>query len=312
MSGLKSFLTPGWVLTAVIIILFAYLAFTVLAPWQLGKNERTQARNHQLEEAFHSTPQPLDQLLTPTAPPTVTDDKEWARAKMTGRYLPDQEVILRNRPVNSAPAFQLLTPFKTDRGTIIVVNRGFVEPKEGAQLPPIPAAPQGEVTVDGFLRPDEPHPVDREPLNADGAVQVYGINAQQIGEAIDQPQLVRGFLQLDADQPGVANPIPLPQLSSGPYLSYGIQWIASAFWRPWDWRISSELRSVSVAVFEKRTCCGKGLTTPPCPAMALIPTEATTRRTTALPAPRHILRALPKPPTTTTPRTPPTTTVMKR
>ena len=43
---------------------------------------------------------------------------------------------------------------------------------------------------------------------------------------------MRGFLQLDADQPGVANPIPLPQLSSGPYLSYGIQWIAFGILAP--------------------------------------------------------------------------------
>ena len=32
MSRIRQFLTPGWVLTAVLAIGFAYLAFTVLAP----------------------------------------------------------------------------------------------------------------------------------------------------------------------------------------------------------------------------------------------------------------------------------------
>ena len=35
----KTFLTPGWVFTAAAVLIFAYFAFTVLAPWQLHKNE---------------------------------------------------------------------------------------------------------------------------------------------------------------------------------------------------------------------------------------------------------------------------------
>ncbi len=34
----KTFLKPGWVFTAAAVLIFAYFAFTVLAPWQLHKN----------------------------------------------------------------------------------------------------------------------------------------------------------------------------------------------------------------------------------------------------------------------------------
>jgi cytochrome oxidase assembly protein ShyY1 len=35
-----------------------------------------------------------------------------------------------------------------------------------------------------------------------------------------------GYLQLEKDAPGVLGPLPLPELDSGPFLSYALQWIA--------------------------------------------------------------------------------------
>ena len=37
-------LRPQWLALYVVVIAFAYLCFTVLAPWQLGKNTKTSAR----------------------------------------------------------------------------------------------------------------------------------------------------------------------------------------------------------------------------------------------------------------------------
>ncbi|MEE2035232.1 hypothetical protein Q8814_24520, partial [Rhodococcus sp. CC-R104] len=37
---------------------------------------------------------------------------------------------------------------------------------------------------------------------------------------------------LDADQPGGFGTIPLPQLDAGPYLSYGLQWLAFGIMAP--------------------------------------------------------------------------------
>jgi cytochrome oxidase assembly protein ShyY1 len=35
-----------------------------------------------------------------------------------------------------------------------------------------------------------------------------------------------GYFQLDQNQPGVLGALPLPQLDSGPFFSYALQWIA--------------------------------------------------------------------------------------
>ena len=37
-----------WLALYVVVIAFAYLCFTVLAPWQLGKNTKTSRENDQI------------------------------------------------------------------------------------------------------------------------------------------------------------------------------------------------------------------------------------------------------------------------
>jgi len=223
----KTFLKPGWVFTAAAVLIFAYFAFTVLAPWQLHKNEAKTERNHNIEAAFETDPVPLSEIFTTRG--KVADGKEWRRVSMTGHYLPESEVLLRLRPVNSSPAFQALTPFRLNSGEIMLVNRGFV-PANQDNVPDIPAAPSEEVTIVGYARLDEPPP-SHEPLTDQGRLQVSGINSQQIAD-LTHLELGKDYVQLSDGQPGTLSAIPLPQLDSGPHLSYGIQWIAFGIMAP--------------------------------------------------------------------------------
>ncbi len=43
MKRLAFLLRPGWLALGLVVVAFAYLCFTVLAPWQLGKNTKTVA-----------------------------------------------------------------------------------------------------------------------------------------------------------------------------------------------------------------------------------------------------------------------------
>ena len=40
------------------------------------------------------------------------------------------------------------------------------------------------------------------------------------------------YLQLEANEPGALDALPLPNLDAGPFLSYGIQWIAFGILAP--------------------------------------------------------------------------------
>lgn len=216
-------LKPGWVITAVAVIAFAYLAFTVLAPWQLGKNEKTSARNHQISAAFDADPVAYSSVFTQGSIPT---DKEWTRVTLTGHYLNNQ-AVLRMRPVNSEPAYQFLTPFETTTGEIFLVNRGF---ESAGDSPSANTPPSAVTTITGYARLDEDPPANAPLTNMD-PVQVSGINTEQIGRELGV-HLAHDWIQLAEGQPGEVTAIPLPKLDSGPYLSYGVQWIAFGIMAP--------------------------------------------------------------------------------
>jgi cytochrome oxidase assembly protein ShyY1 len=81
------------------------------------------------------------------------------------------------------------------------------------------------VTITGRLRDSEPVVPDKDPFRQDGAQQVYSINTAQIS-ALTRVPLAGSYVQLVENQPGGLGVIALPRLDAGPFLSYGIQWIA--------------------------------------------------------------------------------------
>ena len=213
---LKTFLKPGWVLLLLFVVAFSYLAFTVLAPWQLGKDDDIVERNELITHAYEADPQPVEDLVDGNG--AIKDD-EWSRATLHGHYLPQDEVLLRLRPVDSGPSYQSLVPFRTDSGLTILVNRGWVKAGEANAVPDIPAAPSGETTLTGMIRADEAQH-QSAPIKQEGYQQVYSIHTEQIASLIDAP-LAHDYIQLSADQPGVLNAMPIPQLDRGNHLSYG-------------------------------------------------------------------------------------------
>lgn len=223
---LKTFLKPGWVLSLIFIVAFSYLSFTVLAPWQLNKDAQIVERNHLIEEAYDADPQPVTEVFSADG----SLHKEWERAELTGHYLSEDEVLLRLRPVESAPGFQSLVPFETESGETFLVNRGWMPTDEGNSVPHIDPAPQGEVTIVGMARYDERKHTSA-PIEEQGYTQVYSINTEQIAELVDVP-LAHDYLQLSPEQPGELHALPVPKLDRGNHLSYGYQWIAFGVMAP--------------------------------------------------------------------------------
>lgn len=216
-------LRPGWVALALVVIAFTYLCFTVLAPWQLGKNTKTSRENKQIEHSLTTAPVPLKDLLPQQD--SSAPDAQWRQVTATGHYLPDVQVLARLRVVEGNPAFEVLAPFVVDGGPTVLVDRGYVRPEQGSRIPPIPPPPSGTVTITARLRNSEAPVPGKEPFSKDGVQQVYSINTSQVA-ALTGVRLAGSYLQLVDNQPGGLGVIGVPRLDAGPFLSYGIQWIA--------------------------------------------------------------------------------------
>ncbi|TDD92423.1 SURF1 family protein [Saccharopolyspora karakumensis] len=220
---LKFLLRPGWLGAIALVVVFAALCFTTLAPWQFGRSEETEIRNKAIAESFHASPKPLNEVLPAGRAPDVTT--EWSQVLLTGQYLHADETLAWQRTVLGEPAFEVLTPFRLDDGTTVLVDRGFVRPVNGTQAPDYAAAPSGPVTITARIRADETDSKQRPLFDHDGHRWAYAVNAGTISEGTGVP-LRPGYVALAEGQPGVLGALPLPRLESGPYFSYALQWIA--------------------------------------------------------------------------------------
>ena len=230
MRRLAFLFRPGWIALALVVVGFTYLSLTILAPWQLGKNTMTSRENNQIEASLSADPVPVTSLLPQQD--SAAPEFQWRRVTATGRYLPATQALVRLRLLGGAPAFEVLTAFVVDAGPTVLVNRGYVRPVDGNKVPEIALPPEGSVSVTARLRDSETAPVgDKQPFREGGFMQVYAIDTRQIADVIDTP-LTGSYLQLADDQPGGLDVLPLPQLDAGPFLSYGIQWIAFGILAP--------------------------------------------------------------------------------
>lgn len=223
---MKFLLRPGWIALVVAVIGFAAAAFTLLAPWQFGREQQRESQQHAIDVASATAPVPLEELVPPGEP--VASDDEWRQVTVAGTYLPDGEALVRLRVVDGQPAVEVLTPLRTDDGRVFTVNRGSVAVASGATLPDYPPPPAGPVTLTARLRLDETDPQHRAPIETDGHRQIYAADSRALAAATGA-HLEPGFLQLADGQPGVLRPLAVAPTSGGsaPFtnFSYALQWL---------------------------------------------------------------------------------------
>ena len=222
---MRFLLRPGWLAFIAVILGFAVLAVTVLAPWQFGRESERDAQQTAIDAAAALPPVPLGELVP--SGQGVDRSVEWRRVELTGTYLPEAEGLVRLRVVAGQPAFEVLTPLRTTDGRVVAVNRGTVGAPGGRVVPDYPAPPAGTVTVTGRLRVDQTDPQARPVFTAEGHRQLYAVDSQLLAEATGLP-LEPGHVALAAGAPGVLTPLPVePATGGAPFtnLSYALQWI---------------------------------------------------------------------------------------
>ncbi len=166
---------PQWLALFVVVVAFAWLCFTVLAPWQLGKNTKTSRENSQIASSLSADPVPLTSVLPHQD--SSAPDQQWHRVSATGHYLSEAQVVARLRSVDGDPAYEVLTPVRGGQradgaGGPRLCQTGPRHCVAAVRRPP----PAGPVTIIARLRDAEPMLTGKDPFRADGAQQVYSIN----------------------------------------------------------------------------------------------------------------------------------------
>jgi cytochrome oxidase assembly protein ShyY1 len=217
-----------WTGYLAVAVVFA-IACAFLSNWQFTRMADRDAQLALIEANYDAEPVPLAEVVASEGAFDPAD--QWTPVSVTGRYLAEQTLLVRNRPHGGTSAFEVLVPFRTDDGRVFVIDRGWVPPGEDQPEPDaVPAPPGGEVTVVARLKAGEVLPGSGRSA-PDG--QVPTIHLPLIAETTGNSDIAidsaYGLLVSESPAPTVApQPLPSPSQDPGPHLSYAIQWILFA------------------------------------------------------------------------------------
>ncbi len=215
---------PGWLAAIAGALAFTAACWLILAPWQFTRHSERSAQNAAITAALSQPAVPVQDDLTLTTQPSP--DLRWRRVTATGTFRAAGQfyVRLRQDPLGN-PVTEVVTPLILDDGSVLLVDRGYVPADDIASGRGVPDLPAGPVSVTGRIQPEETDPLDRAPAVVDGRKEVRAINAKALPDA-DGGAVRKGYIQLVKGSPGVLTELGVPQIDSGPYLSYALQWCA--------------------------------------------------------------------------------------
>ncbi len=191
--------------------------FIWLAGWQADRYEQRKAENALIRANYTAEPTPVSDVLAKG----WQDDLEWRTVTATGTFEPANEVTVRFSPRDSRPGVEVVTPFRLADGSLVLINRGWVESDNSGSAPAeIPAAPAGEVTVSGWLRANSTAKASAT-TPTDG--QVRAINSSRWTKTLGEEALPGYVAQTSPVSDGI-EVAKQPDLGSGPSLFYSIQW----------------------------------------------------------------------------------------
>lgn len=132
---------PRWIPTlaaAVTIAVMLKLGF-----WQYGK-----------AQAKASLQQTYDQRAADvytTIPSSIDDVEQWRYRKLEGKgqYLTERQILLDNQVERERAGYHVITPFQTEDGALVLVDRGWIPVGDRMHLPEV-ETPTEAVHVSGY------------------------------------------------------------------------------------------------------------------------------------------------------------------
>ncbi len=220
--------TPRWIAFSVLVLVLVVVMIN-LALWQLRRLDERQSFNDSVRTRTAASAQPYDTVVAPGTTVDGARPQEWRIVTATGTFDTGAQVLIRNRSLDGAPGYHVVTPLKRPDGTAILVLRGWVPlTTSTSTTPDVPSPPAGTVTVTGRVRPTQ-NPgalAHRDP--ATGVLtSLARVDIPRIQQQTPYP-LAPSYVEMTASDPaaatGLPTLVPLPELDDGPHLGYAVQW----------------------------------------------------------------------------------------
>lgn len=214
----------NWKLTLFTVLMLPFLVY--LGLWQLDREQ--EKRETQVSYDLRAG-QPAVSLEAVDW--SDANDIAWMRVAATGQYDSDRQFLLDNRINQARVGYELITPFRTETG-LLLVNRGWIAQGINRQtLPDVgvsdqPAVIQGTVYVPGG---DIMVLGDEEPVGQDPWPRVIQrLDVAQVSALLGEPVLPYS-VRLEPGAPGLEQINWQPvTLSPETHRAYAVQWFFMA------------------------------------------------------------------------------------
>ena len=224
MSEWRFVLSRQWAGYLILTVIFAIVC-CALGTWQLNRRAEALAEVARIDANYDADPVPVAEALPDPAAFDV--DQRWQVVALTGEFLADEEVVVRNRPFEGSSGFEVITPFRLDDGTVFMVDRGWIAQNSQGRPSEATPTPSGRVEVTARLKAGEERIAGRTTTG----VELATIDLDELAERVDGPAYTGAYGVLvqsgaDVDEPPLAAARPIRD--EGPHLSYALQWYVFA------------------------------------------------------------------------------------
>lgn len=215
--------TKRWMGYLTLAAFFAAVA-AGLGLWQMDRRAEVVQNINRITSNYSSAPIDFE-----TAKPIFNEfdqAKEWTQVRLTGSYQVKDQRVVRNRPLNGQPGYEVVVPFRLASGETVIIDRGWlpIGNQEAGRPDVIPEPVNGQITVVGRLKPSEPQVARGAPQG-----QIASIDLSAYAKELSYPVLTGGYLQMAQETPAAAQtPVGflVPSVNEGTNLSYAMQWFA--------------------------------------------------------------------------------------
>lgn len=202
----------------------AFAGFIALGVWQVQRLAWKEDLIARVDARVHADP-----VTAPAQGDWATVNKathEYLRVKLTGQYLPEG-ISLVAAATEEGQGYWVMVPLQRADGSWVYINRGFVPQRLREQAGRGDFTPDGEVSVTGLLRLNEPGGgVLRD--NVPTEDRWYSRDVQAMAEQHGLAPVAPFFIDADAsEQPGPVGGLTVIRFPNN-HLVYAITWFALA------------------------------------------------------------------------------------
>jgi cytochrome oxidase assembly protein ShyY1 len=199
-------------------------ACVFLGRWQMDRRAETLAEINRVVTNYSADPIPFSDAREQFN--QLDPAMEWTQVELRGTYLADGQRVVRNRPLNGQPGYEVVVPFRLASGETVVIDRGWLPIGNNNPGAPdsVPEPPAGDVTAVVRLKHPEPELQRGAPEG-----QLASIDLAAYAGQLRYPLLTGAYGQLASETPPAADmpfPFPKPSTEEGTHLSYSLQWFA--------------------------------------------------------------------------------------